>query len=101
VDAAFAGIRDELHRLLDEGVTEVELARGKSYSTGSLAIHLETNDAVAGLIQDIELFGLGLDYAERYPSLINSLTLDQVNEAARKHLPRFEQTVRVVAGPER
>ena len=101
VDAALAAIRYELHRLLDEGVTEDELERGQSYSTGTLVLHLETNDGVAGLMQDIELFGLGLDYAERYPDLINNLTLEQVNAAVRKHLPRYDQTVRVVAGPGR
>ena len=101
VDAAFAGIRDEMHRLREEGVTEDELLRAKNYSTGSLVLHLETNDGVAGLIQDIELFDLGLDYAERYAGIIESLTLDQVNRAATHHIPRFEDTVRVVAGPER
>ena len=101
VDAAFAGIRDEMHRLIDAGATEVELERGKNYSTGSLVLHLETNDGVAGLIQDIELFDLGLDYAERYADIVNAVTLEQVNAAAARHIPRFEQTVRVVAGPAR
>ncbi len=101
VDAAFAAIRDEMHRLIDGGVTEAELERGKNYSTGSLVLHLETNDGVAGLIQDIELFDLGLDYADRYADIVNAVTLEQVNAAAAKHIPRFEQTVRVVAGPAR
>ncbi|HXI15113.1 MAG TPA: insulinase family protein, partial [Chloroflexota bacterium] len=101
VDAAFAGIRDEMRRLVDGGVTDEELQRGKNYSTGTLVLTLETNDGVAGLIQDIELFELGLDYAERYPGIINGLTLDGVNRTAAKYIPRFEDTVRVVAGPER
>ncbi|MGI8424779.1 MAG: M16 family metallopeptidase [Chloroflexota bacterium] len=101
VDAAFAGIRDEMHRLRDGGVTEEELFRAKNYSTGSLGLHLETNDGVAGLIQDIELFELGLDYADRYAGILDALNLDEVNRVAAKHIPRFEDTVRVVAGPER
>ncbi|HET7769186.1 MAG TPA: pitrilysin family protein [Chloroflexota bacterium] len=101
VDAAFAGIRDELQRLREEGVTEDELLRAKHYSIGSLILHLETNDGVAGLIQDIELFDLGLDYAERYPAIIEALTLEGVNRAAARHIPPFESTVRVVAGPDR
>ena len=60
-----------------------ELDRGQSYSTGSLGLHLETNDGVAGLIQDIELFDLGLDYADRYAGIINALTLDEVNRVRR------------------
>ena len=101
VDAAFAGIRDEMHRLRDGGVTPEELERAKNYSTGSLVLHLETNDGVAGLIQDIELFDLGLDYADRYTGIIEALTLDEVNRTAATHIPTFDSTVRVVAGPER
>ncbi|MGH2368409.1 MAG: hypothetical protein ACRDI2_09420 [Chloroflexota bacterium] len=56
---------------------------------------------MAGVIQDIELFDLGLDYVERYPQLITALTLEDVNAAAARHLPAFEDTVRVVAGPRR
>ncbi|HEX2035821.1 MAG TPA: pitrilysin family protein [Chloroflexota bacterium] len=101
VDAALEGIREELHRLRDGGVTEDELQRGQRYSTGSLVLQLETNDGVAGVIQDIEFFGLGLDFIERYPSIVNGLTLEAVNQAAATHLPRLEETVRVVAGPQR
>jgi zinc protease len=101
VDLALVGIREELHRFLDGGVTADELQRGQRYSTGTLVLQLETNDGVAGIIQDIEFFGLGLDYIDRYPDLINGLTLDAVNGAAARHVPRFEETVRVVCGPER
>ena len=38
---------------------------------------------------------------ERYPQIVNALTLDAVNEAAARRLPAFEDTVRVVAGPAR
>jgi zinc protease len=101
VDAALEGIKEELERLLDGGVTPDELERGQRYSTGTLVLQLETNDGVAGVIQDIEFFGLGLDYVERYPQIVNGLTLEAVNAAARRHIPRFEDTVRVIAGPAR
>lgn len=101
VDAALAGIKEELHRLRAGGVTAAELERGQRYSTGTLVLQLETNDGVAGVIQDIEFFNLGLDYLTRYPQIVNRLTLDDVNGAAASHLPRFEETVRVVAGPSR
>jgi zinc protease len=101
VDAALQGIKEELERLLDGGVTADELERGQRYSTGTLVLQLETNDGVAGVIQDIEFFGLGLDYVERYPQIVNGLTLETVNAAARRHIPRFEDTVRVIAGPAR
>ena len=101
VDAAFEGIKEELERLRSGGVTADELERGQSYSTGTLVLQLETNDGVAGVIQDIEFFELGLDYIDRYPQIVKGLTLDTVNSAAARHLPAYEETVRVVAGPGR
>lgn len=101
VDAALLGIRDELRRFRDGGVTAEELERGKRYSTGTLVLQLETNDGVAGVIQDLEFFGLGLDFLDRYPGIVDGLTLDGVNDAAARHLPRYEETVRVVSGPAR
>jgi len=101
VDAAFRGIQEELERLRAGGVTAAELERGQRYSTGTLVLQLETNDGVAGVIQDIEFFGLGLDYIDRYPGIVEGLTLDSVNAAAARHLPPYEETVRVVAGPAR
>jgi zinc protease len=101
VDAALAAIGVELERIRDGGVTADELLRGQNYTTGSLVLHLESNDGVAGVIQEIELFGLGLDYIDRYPSIVNSLTLDTVNATAARHFPRLADTVRVIAGPER
>ena len=56
---------------------------------------------MAGVIQDLEFFNLGLDYIERYPQIVNGLTLGQVNDAVRRHIPPYEETVRVVAGPAR
>jgi zinc protease len=101
VDAALDGIKEEVHRLRDGGVTADELERGQRYSTGTLVLQLETNDGVAGVIQDLEFFNLGLDYIERYPQIVNGLTLDQVNDAVRRHIPPYEETVRVIAGPAR
>lgn len=101
IDAALAAIKDELERIRQEGITEDELERGQRYTTGSLALHLETNDGIAGALQEIELFDLGLDYLDRYPQIIASLTKQEVDEAAARLLPSFEETVRVVAGPAR
>jgi len=101
VEPALTGIRDEMERMREGGVTEDELVRGQRYSTGSLVLQLESNDGVAGIIQEIELFGLGLDFLDRYPDIVNGLTRDQVSAAAARYIPRFEGTVRVVAGPAR
>jgi zinc protease len=100
VDQALASIAEQLETLRRDGVTADELLRAQRYSTGSLVLQMESNDGVAGLIQDIELYDLGLDFLDRYPAIIGAITLDQVNQAAARRLPAYGDTVQVVAGPE-
>jgi zinc protease len=100
VDTALRSIGEQLDLLRERGVTDDELLRGQRYSTGSLVLQLETNDGVAGVIQDIEFYGLGLDFIDRYPDIVNGLTREAVSDAARRRLPPYADTVKVVAGPE-
>ncbi len=86
VDQAVSSIRDEIRRLQDELVPADELADNKGFLTGSLPIHLETNDGVADTILDMELYELGLDYLLRYSEMIAAITAEQVQAAARKYL---------------
>ncbi len=96
VESAFA----EIQRWRDSLVTDQELEEGKSFLTGSLPIALETVDGVARSLLDIEFYKLGLDFFERYPSLINTVTPESIQAAVRKRiLP--EHIVAVVAGPDR
>ncbi len=98
VDQAIDGIRSEVERLRSEGITEDELAHGKDFLTGSLALRLETNEGVAATLADIEFYGLGLDYIERYPGIIRGLTVDEVRAAVDRHA-HPATAVTVVAGP--
>lgn len=86
VERAHAGVVEELKRLREEPVTDDELADGKSYLTGSLPIALETNDGVATTLLAIEYYDLGLDYLDRYSSIINGITREQVLAATRAQL---------------
>jgi zinc protease len=86
VSPAVESIREEIRRLQEERVPADELADNKSFLLGSLPIHLETNAGVSGTILDMELFGLGLDYLQHYPSLIQEIQVDQVQAAAQRYL---------------
>ena len=62
VDKAIPLIQAEIKRMIETKVTPTELKDNKSYMIGSMPIGLETNDGVAGITLDMELYGLGLDY---------------------------------------
>jgi len=98
VERAVASIDAELAKLAAEGPTDREVAESKQYLIGSMPRTLETNVGIATFLQTAELFGLGLDYDLRLPSLIANVTREQVHEAARQVLDPSRATI-VVAGP--
>ena len=100
VDRAVDGIIAEVQRLRAESVTQDELSEAKDYVTGSMALHLETNAGVAATLSDIEAFGLGLDYLERYPKIIRSITAEQILAVAQKYA-QIENYALSIAGPEK
>jgi zinc protease len=98
VDRAIGSIDEEMRRMATDGMTPDELADCKQYLIGSIPRLLETNGAIATFLQTAEFFGLGLDHDLRLPSLLDSVTLEDVNAAARHALNVNRATV-VVAGP--
>ncbi len=79
-------IRREIRRLVDEPVSEEELADNKSFFKGHLVLSLETNEGVAGSLLSMEMYQLGLDYLRRYPEIIDALTTRDVQDAAAHYL---------------
>jgi len=86
VDRAVASILEEVERLRDEPIADQELADSRTYLTGSLPLHLETNEGVASLLLTIEEHGLGLDYLARYPEIIAGVSKEEIQRVTRKYL---------------
>ncbi len=98
VDKAIPLVQDEIVRMRDKGVTDAEMKDAVAYITGTHAISLETNAALAGELMDAEYFHLGLDYPERMSKLYGAVTRPEVNAAARKYL-HPDALVISIAGP--
>ena len=98
VDRAVASIDREIEAITTRGLTEKELDESRRYLVGSIPRALETNAAIANFLQTVEFFDLGLDYDDRLPSLLGSVTLDAANAAARQAMHPGRATY-VIAGP--
>lgn len=98
VEEGIALILDELRRLRETLVPEDELADSLSYLIGSLPLYLETNEGVARSLVNTERHNLGLDYLQRYPTIIRSVTPEQVQRVAERWLD-VERFALAVAGP--
>ena len=98
VERAVETICTEIDRICQEPVSPEELADTQAFLTGSLPLRLETNEGVARAILDMERYGLGLDYLQRYSELIWEIDPARVQAAAQKWLDPHAYAL-AVAGP--
>jgi zinc protease len=76
----------EMRKLAESGPTEEELAKAKSYMTGSYALSFDTSSKIASGLVAIQREDLGIDYIDRRNSLVNAVTMDDVKRVARRLL---------------
>jgi len=94
---AIVRARAEVERIRNEPVSEKELAEARQYLTGSFPLRLDTNAEIAAFLSQVEIYGLGEDYAERYAERIRAVTREDVQRVAQKYL-HPDQLVLVVVG---
>lgn len=97
VDKALAEAQRQLQEAREKGLKPDEVQRAIDYITGTYAVTLSTNAAVAGQLLVGEVYGLGLDYIQKRNGYYKAVTPVQVNEAARKYLQPGRGTI-VIAG---
>jgi zinc protease len=93
IQAALAEIR----RIREQPVLPQELSDAKAYLTGSYPLRLDTSGKVVRMLANIELYQLGLDYVERYPQLISTVSAADVQRVARTYLDPETYVLAVVA----
>ncbi|MEW6416917.1 MAG: pitrilysin family protein [Nitrospirota bacterium] len=90
-------ILKQIERIKKERVSDQELSDAKSYLTGSFPRRLDTNRKIADFLVNVEFYNLGLDYVEKYPDYINSVTKEDVLRVAQKYLNSENYVLVVVA----
>jgi zinc protease len=60
-------------------------------------VGLATNAGLAQAMWNAEFYRLGIDYIDRYPQIIQAVTVEEVNAAIRKYF-RPDQLTVVIAG---
>ena len=92
-------IRAEWERLGKLGITAKELKDAKTYSNGSFPLRLGSSRGIASLLVGIQLSDLGMDYIDKRPDLVNSVTLEHANRVARRLYSADDLTVVIVGEP--
>jgi zinc protease len=83
---AISLVLEEMERIRVNPISEKELDGAKNYLIGSFPLRLDTQAKLATFLNQLEYFGLGLEYPEKYPSLIRSVTREEVQRVAKTYL---------------
>jgi zinc protease len=98
LEAALAGVQQELSHVRDSGITADELDRAKSYLIGSHQIAMQRRSAVANAMAYHEAYGLGWTTWSGYDDAIRAVTAADVAAAARTYL-RDDRAVTATVRP--
>ncbi|MFA4029758.1 MAG: hypothetical protein GDYSWBUE_001052 [Candidatus Fervidibacterota bacterium] len=99
VKRAIESMRNQIRAMCsDEPPNQEELNDAVNYIVGSFIFRIETNAGMAQALLDAHMYGLGVDYLKRREEIYRSITLEQVIEAAQRHISVDSLSV-AVAGP--
>ena len=98
VQQAVETLETQMAKFKENGATQEEFDRAREFIIGVFPIALETNTGVARALWSAQFYGLGMDYLRNYADIYRSVTLEQVNAAAKKYLHPDRATL-VIAGP--
>jgi len=90
-------VKAEWKRMAEKGVSQQELNDAKTYLTGSYHLRFSSSREIAQILVSIQVDNLGVDFLDRRNSLVEAVTLDQVNKVAKRLLDP-EKLIIVVAG---
>jgi zinc protease len=76
----------EFARIRNETVSEADLQHAKNNLSGAFALSLSIQSGLADEIVYAHIFGLGPDYLTRFFGRLNSVTAEQVQQAARNYI---------------
>ncbi len=85
-DSAANEIINEIRKLRENGVTEKELEAAKANISGSFGRSLESPSTIATFAINTERYDLPEDFYATYLQRLNAITVDDVNDAAKKFL---------------
>ncbi|WP_415234441.1 M16 family metallopeptidase [Pseudorhodobacter sp.] len=93
-------VKAEWRRLYDNGVSAEELAKTKTYLTGSYPLRFDGNARIARILVGMQADGLPIDYATTRNAKIEAVTLEDIAKVAKRLLQPEALHFVVVGQPE-
>ncbi len=77
---------DEITKMNQIGATQDELNRAKTFYIGNFPFNYDATRDKVDLLQNMEIYHKGMDYPEKFTGYIEKVTLNDINQAAKKYL---------------
>src|SRR6185312_5892304 len=87
-----------LERLRREGVTREMLDSARAYTLGQYPLGLETAADWAGMLAEIELYGLGKSYVDEYPAQLAAVGVAEAQAVIEEAFPSADSVAIVAIG---
>ena len=81
-------VRDEWRKIATDGITQEELDAAKKYLTGAYPLRFDGNGSIARILAGMQFDYFPIDYVNNRNDMVMALTLEDVNQVARRlYLP--------------
>ncbi|PJA07939.1 MAG: peptidase M16 [Flavobacteriales bacterium CG_4_10_14_0_2_um_filter_32_8] len=95
-DSAVTEFLVELNRMINEKVTEEDLQGVKNYMTGTFAYTLQNPQTIASFAINTKKYNLPADYYANYLKNVAAVTIEDVQEMAKKYITPNNAIILVV-----
>ena len=93
-------IKAQWDDVAQNGITQEELDAAKKYLTGAYPLRFDGNGPIANIITGMQIQDMPIDYPATRNDKINAVTLEQVNDVARRYLKPDDLRFVVVGQPD-
>lgn len=95
-----ASLKDEMQKLVKDGVTDTELSEAKTYLTGAFALRFNSSAGIANVLLEVQRLGLPPAYLQERGKLIEAVTSADVSRLAAQLVKPDAMTTVLVGRPE-
>lgn len=99
-DSAITEIFNEMKKIRNEKISEEDLQKAKNYLTGQFIRSLESPATIARFAINTAIYNLPKEYYKNYLKNIDAVTVDNVQETARKFIKPNNAHILVVGNSE-
>ena len=89
-----------VEKLREEGPSEEELNKARTFLTGLYPLGLQAPDNLAARLLAVEFYGLPSDYIETYSTKMNAVTMEDCRRALKSYFCTDDMNILVVSNPE-